>query len=54
MSTFVPVLLFAGAGLLLGGCWSLYKQDASRVVVAIVGLLAALALAAGIAWLVPG
>ncbi len=53
MSTVVPVLLFAVAGILFGGCWSLYRQDASRVAVAAVGLLGALALAAGIAWLVP-
>lgn len=49
----LPVLLFALGGVLAGGAWSLYRQGAGRGAVIGAAVLAALALAGGIAWLVP-
>ncbi|MBB5869345.1 hypothetical protein F4553_002724 [Allocatelliglobosispora scoriae] len=54
MSGAVPVVLFALAGILVGGAWSLYKQGAHRGVVAVVGLFALVSAAGGVAWLMPG
>jgi hypothetical protein len=42
------------AGVLLGGAWSLHRQGAARANVALLGVLAAVALAGGILWLLPG
>jgi hypothetical protein len=52
--TLVPLLLFALAGILAGGVVSLLRQGASRFSVVLVGLLAALAAASGVLWLIPG
>ena len=49
-----PVLLFALAGILVGGVVSLVRQGATRFTIGAVALLALLAAAAGIAWLLPG
>lgn len=49
----LPVVLFAVGGILMGGAWSLRGQGASTVAVVIVAVLGVLALAAGIAWLLP-
>ncbi|HEX6497569.1 MAG TPA: hypothetical protein VF054_00900 [Micromonosporaceae bacterium] len=54
MGSALPVVLFAIGGLLAGGCWSMYKQGASKVVVALVGVLSLVAVAGGLLWLVPG
>lgn len=54
MRDIAPILLFALAGVLIGGTWSLYKQGAHRAVVVVVGVFALLAAAAGVAWLMPG
>jgi hypothetical protein len=54
MRTVLPVLLFALAGVLAGGAWSLYRQGAGRGAVVVTGLLAGLALAGGALWLAPG
>lgn len=54
MRTLLPVLLFALAGVLAGGAWSLHRQGAGRGAVVVTGLLAALALAGGVLWLAPG
>ena len=54
MSGLVPILLFALAGILLGGTWSLYKQGAHKGVVIVVGVLALVSAAGGVAWLMPG
>lgn len=54
MRTLLPVLLFALAGVLAGGAWSLHRQGAGRAAVVVTGLLAVFALAGGILWLVPG
>ncbi|MCW3839360.1 hypothetical protein ONA70_04520 [Micromonospora yasonensis] len=50
----LPTLLLVLAGVLVGGTWSLYKQGASRRAVLTTGLLAALATAGGLLWLLPG
>ncbi|MGH3741595.1 MAG: hypothetical protein ACRDT1_09700 [Micromonosporaceae bacterium] len=54
MSSAAPVLLMLLAGLLVGGAWSLRQQGASRGAVAVTVVLAVVALAGGIAWLLPG
>ncbi|HEX2773620.1 MAG TPA: hypothetical protein VHN18_14485 [Micromonosporaceae bacterium] len=54
MSTFLPVVLIALAGLLLGGAISLHRQGAGRGVVGILAVLSALAAAGGVLWLLPG
>lgn len=54
MNGLVPILLFAFAGVLLGGTWSLYKQGAHKAVVLVVGVLSLLAAAGGVVWLLPG
>jgi hypothetical protein len=50
----IPILLFALAGILLGGTWSLYKQGSHKAVVLVVGVMGLLAAAGGVAWLMPG
>jgi hypothetical protein len=52
--TVLPVALMALAGVLIGGAWSMYKQGAGRRVVGMLAALAAVALAGGILWLIPG
>jgi hypothetical protein len=47
------LLLLAFAGLLAGGAVSLYRQQASTFSILITGLLAAVAAAGGILWLIP-
>jgi hypothetical protein len=41
------------AGLLLGGALSMRKQGANPLVVGIIGLLAVVAAAGGVLWLIP-
>ncbi|HEX2419725.1 MAG TPA: hypothetical protein VHJ83_16625 [Micromonosporaceae bacterium] len=53
MSSVAPLLLLALAGLLTGGAWSLRQQGASPVALWTTVVLAVLALAAGVAWLLP-
>jgi hypothetical protein len=54
VSSVLPVALFALAGVLVGGAYSLHKQGAGRVAVVVLGGLAVLALAGGALWLLPG
>ncbi|HEY8532799.1 MAG TPA: hypothetical protein VIL44_02835 [Micromonospora sp.] len=54
MRAVLPVVLFGLTGMLVGGVWSLYRQGAPRVAIGVVGLLALLAGAAGVLWLIPG
>lgn len=54
MSSVLPVLLFALAGVLAGGAWSMYRQRARRTPIVVLGVLAALAFAGGVVWLIPG
>ncbi len=49
----LPVVLCALGGILLGGAWSLRGQGASKVAVVVVALLGLVALAGGVAWLLP-
>jgi hypothetical protein len=50
----MAIALFIVAGILLGGVISLYRQGATRFSIGVVAVLAALALAGGVAWLIPG
>ena len=54
MSSIAPIGLFALAGVLAGGAWSLHKQGAARAAVGVVAVLAALAVGGGVLWLLPG
>lgn len=54
MSSFLPVLLFGVAGVLVGGAWSLYRQGSGKFAIGVTVVLALLALAGGILWLWPG
>ena len=49
----MAIVLFAIAGILLGGVISLVRQGATRFSIGLVAVLAALAAAGGVAWLVP-
>jgi len=50
----MAIVLFAVAGILIGGVISLVKQGATRFSIGLVAVLAALAAAGGVAWLLPG
>ncbi len=50
----IAVALFALAGILVGGVVSLVKQGATRFSIGLVAVLAVLAAAGGVAWLLPG
>jgi hypothetical protein len=50
----IAVALFALAGVLVGGAWSMYKQGAARGAIGLVAVLAALAVGGGVLWLMPG
>ena len=47
----IAVLLFIVAGFLVGGVIQLVKAGATRFSIGVVGVLAALATAGGVAWL---
>ena len=50
----MAIALFALAGILVGGLISLVKQGATRFSIGLVAVLAVLAAAGGVAWLIPG
>jgi membrane protein DedA with SNARE-associated domain len=50
----MAIALFALAGILAGGVISLVKQGATRFSIGLVAVLAVLAAAGGVAWLIPG
>jgi hypothetical protein len=50
----MAIVLFVVAGFLAGGVLQLVRSGATRFSVGVVGLLAALAAAGGVAWLLPG
>ncbi|MEU2610844.1 hypothetical protein ABZ570_04525 [Micromonospora sp. NPDC007271] len=54
MGAVLPTLLLILAGVLVGGTWSLYRQGVPRGAVVVTGLLAVLATAGGLLWLLPG
>jgi len=49
----MALVLFIVAGFLVGGVVQLVKSGATRFSVGVVGVLAALAAAGGVAWLLP-
>ncbi len=53
MQSILPVALFAVAGLLVGGAYSVRQQGGSRIVLIGLVVLAVIALLGGIAWLLP-
>lgn len=50
----VPVLLLGLCGILVGGVITLIRQGATKFSIGLVAALALLALAGGVAWLLPG
>ena len=50
----MAIVLFIVAGFLAGGVVQLIKSGATKFSVGVVGVLAALAAAGGVAWLLPG
>jgi hypothetical protein len=50
----MAIVLFAVAGILIGGVISLVKQGATKFSIGLVAVLAAIAAAGGVAWLLPG
>ena len=50
----MAIVLFVVAGFLAGGVLQLIRSGATKFSVGVVGLLAALAVAGGVAWLLPG
>ncbi|WDZ84322.1 hypothetical protein [Micromonospora cathayae] len=53
MSGVLPSLLLILGGVLIGGVWSLHRQGAPKGAVVVTALLAVLATAAGVLWLLP-
>ena len=49
----LPVVLIGVGGFLFGGAWTMRSQNAPRPAIVIVALLALIALAAGILWMLP-
>jgi hypothetical protein len=50
----MAIVLFALAGILVGGVVSLVKQGATKFSIGLVAVLAVLAAAGGVAWSIPG
>jgi hypothetical protein len=50
----MAIALFIVAGILVGGVISLARQGATKFSIGLVAVLALLAAAAGVAWLIPG
>ena len=50
----MAIVLFVVAGFLAGGVVQLIRSGATKFSVGLVGLLAVLAAAGGVAWLLPG
>jgi hypothetical protein len=50
----MAIVLFIVAGFLVGGLIQLIKSGATKFSVGVVGVLAALAAAGGVVWLIPG
>jgi hypothetical protein len=53
VGSLVPIALFALAGVLVGGAVSLHRQGAGRPALVVMSVLAALAAAGGVLWLLP-
>ncbi|MEU4678104.1 hypothetical protein [Micromonospora sp. NPDC023737] len=54
MNAVLPILMLVLAGVLVGGVWSLHRQGAPRSAVLLTAVLAVLATAGGVLWLLPG
>jgi|tagenome__1003787_1003787.scaffolds.fasta_scaffold20773736_2 hypothetical protein len=50
----MAIVLFIVAGFLFGGMVQLIRSGATKFSIGVVGVLAALAAAGGVAWLLPG
>jgi hypothetical protein len=50
----MAIALFIVAGILVGGVISLVRQGATKFSIGLVAVLAVLAAAGGVAWLIPG
>jgi hypothetical protein len=50
----MAIVLFVVAGFLVGGVIQLVKSGATKFTIGLVGVLAGLAAAGGVAWLLPG
>jgi hypothetical protein len=50
----MAIVLFIVAGFLVGGAVQLVKSGATKFTIGVVGVLAALATAGAVAWLLPG
>ncbi|MGX6604891.1 hypothetical protein ACWKSP_22590 [Micromonosporaceae bacterium Da 78-11] len=50
----MAIVLFIVAGFLVGGVVQLVRSGATKFTIGLVGVLAALAAAGGVAWLIPG
>jgi hypothetical protein len=50
----MAIVLFLVAGFLVGGVFQLVKSGATKFTIGVVGVLAALATAGAVAWLIPG
>lgn len=53
MGSIGPVLLFGLAGIMVGGAISIFRNGGSRLALVVVSLLALLAAAGGVLWLLP-
>ena len=51
MRSLLPILLLGLGGLLIGGAYSLFRQHASKVSIAVVGVLGLIAAVGGVLWL---
>ncbi|NMO55832.1 hypothetical protein HH310_32205 [Actinoplanes sp. TBRC 11911] len=50
----IAVILFIVAGVLTGGVIQMVKSGATKFSIGLVGVLAGLAVAGGVAWMLPG
>ena len=53
MGSIIPVVLFGLAGVLVGGAISMARQRAATLPLVVVSLLALIAAAGGVLWLLP-
>ncbi len=53
MASVIPILLLGLAGALVGGAYSLHRQGAGRISIAVMVGLGVVAAVAGVLWLVP-
>lgn len=49
----MSLVLFALGGILLGGAWSMRRQGRSTALVVVLAIASVLAVAGGVAWMLP-